>query len=145
MRYRVCAACPRAYQYNLWGYVLTFARKSLSHALITSESPYPTLVIARGHVLDSMGISVRDIRDDGKSAARVQLLPEEAIYLAERGSLQLWNGRAPQSVQEEEDGVGRWCDEEFGIKGAVEMSIMEVYGAFMGLDRLNWQRYQVSP
>lgn len=118
--------------------------KSLSHAIITPESPYPRLVVARGHVLDTMGISVRQTRDAGKAAARVQLLPEEAIYLTERGSLQIWNGRAPASAEEEAVGVGSWSDEEFGIKGAVEMSVMEVYGAFMGMDGLTWQRYQAS-
>lgn len=122
--------------------VLT-SSKSLSHAIVTPESPYPRLVVARGHVLDTMGISVRSARDGGKSAARVQLLPEEAIYLTERGSLQIWNGRAPENAQEEEEGIGSWSDEEFGIKGAVEMSVMEVYGAFMGMDGLTWQRYQV--
>lgn len=91
-----------------------------------------------------MGISVRSMRDGGNSAARVQLLPEEAIYLTERGSLQIWNGRTPANAEEEEEGIGSWSDDEFGIKGAVEMSVMEVYGAFMGMDGLTWQRYQVS-
>lgn len=93
-----------------------------------------------------MGISVRSTcGGGGKTAARVHLLPEEAIYLTERGSLQIWNGRAPANArEEEEEGIGAWSDEEFGIKGAVEMSVMEVYGAFMGMDGLTWQRYQVS-
>lgn len=91
-----------------------------------------------------MGISVRSARDGAKSAARVQLLPEEAIYLTERGSLQIWNGRSPANAQEEAEGIGAWSDEEFGIREAVEMSVMEVYGAFMGVDGLTWQRYQVS-
>lgn len=75
--------------------------------------------------------------------SRIELLPEEAIYLAERGSLQIWNGRDPVNDEEREVGIGAWCDEEFGIKGAMEMSVQEVFGAFMGKEALSWQRYQV--
>lgn len=62
----------------------------------------------------------------------------------ERGTLQLWNGCDPQTEDEVAAGVGAWCDEEFGVKGAVEMSVLEAFGAFMGQDGLTWQRYQVS-
>ncbi|TXT04988.1 hypothetical protein VHUM_03808 [Vanrija humicola] len=64
------------------------------------------------------------------------------MYMAERGTLQIWNGRDPETTEEREQGVGEWCDEEFGVKGAVEMSVMEVFGAFMGKEGLTWQRYQ---
>ncbi|BEI98382.1 hypothetical protein CcaverHIS631_0306810 [Cutaneotrichosporon cavernicola] len=110
------------------------ASKSLSHALVTPPSPFPHLVISRGHVLDTLGITVRH---SGK--ARIELLPEEALYLAERGSLQIWNGTAPSR---EEPDLGTWSEEEFGIRGAVEMSVVEVFGAFMGMAGLSWQRYQ---
>lgn len=76
--------------------------------------------------------------------SRIELLPEEAIYLVERGSLQIWNGRDPSSEEDEEAGVGAWCDEEFGVKGAVEMSLLEVFAAYMGKEALSWQRYQVG-
>lgn len=65
------------------------------------------------------------------------------MYLAERGSLQIWNGRDPVNEDEQAAGIGGWCDEEFGIKGAIEMSVLEVFGAFMGKEALSWQRYQV--
>jgi tRNA-splicing endonuclease subunit Sen54 len=76
--------------------------------------------------------------------ARVELLPEEVLYMAERGTLQVWNGRDPSNADEYAQGVGAWCDEEFGVKGAIEMSVMELFGRYMGTEGLSWQRYQVS-
>lgn len=113
--------------------------KSLSHALVTPSSPFPQLIVSRGHVLDTLGITVRRPASDGRIVGRVELLPEEALYLAERGSLQIWNGR---EVCTEEPDLGTWSDAEFGIRGAVEMSVLEVFGAFMGMEGLSWQRYQ---
>ncbi|CAK9779710.1 hypothetical protein CC85DRAFT_307904 [Cutaneotrichosporon oleaginosum] len=112
------------------------ASKSLSHALITPASPFPQLIISRGHVLDTLGITVRPA---GGGKGRIELLPEEALYLAERGSLQIWNGMSP--TQEEPD-LGTWSEEEFGVRGAVEMSVLECFSAFMGMEGLSWQRYQ---
>lgn len=104
--------------------------KSMSHALYSPTSPYPVILVARGHLLDSMGISVR--RDKGK--ARAELLPEEALFLLDRGSLQIWVG--PED--------GEWNEEECGITGAIEMSVSEGFAAFLGKDNLTWERYQVS-
>lgn len=120
--------------------------KSLSHAVVTPSSSFPQLIVSRGHVLDSVGITVRRSviqGDHTKTVSRVELLPEEAMYMAERGTLQIWNGRDPETEEDRQQGVGEWCDEEFGVKGAVEMSVMEVFGAFMGKEGLTWQRYQV--
>ncbi|WOO84720.1 putative tRNA-splicing endonuclease subunit sen54 [Vanrija pseudolonga] len=121
------------------------ASKSLSHAVVTPSSPFPQLIVSRGHVLDSVGITVRRSVTQGehtKTVSRVELLPEEAMYMAERGTLQIWNGRDPETEEDRQQGVGEWCDKEFGVKGAVEMSVMEVFGAFMGKEALTWQRYQ---
>jgi tRNA-splicing endonuclease subunit Sen54 len=61
------------------------------------------------------------IKRGGKT--RTELLPEEALYLLERGSLQIW-------------------DEEWGVSGAVEMSVMEGFSLLLGQDGLTWERYQ---
>lgn len=101
--------------------------------------------MSRGHVLDTLGITVRRPQPySHKILSRVELLPEEALYLSERGTLQIWNGRDPENAEEAAAGLGSWCDEEFGVKGAVEMSVMEVFGRFMGAEDLSWQRYQVG-
>ena len=83
-----------------------------------------------------MGITVRrptDPSGKGKGkATAIQLLPEEALFLLERGSLQIWMGE------------GEWDDEIWGVPGAVEMSVADAFAAFMGKDGLTWERYQVS-
>ncbi|WVF66049.1 hypothetical protein IAT40_000787 [Kwoniella sp. CBS 6097] len=124
--------------------------KSISHAIITPSNPFPRLLVIHGHLFDTLGITVRSPSSSitsssdhrGKGKTSIQLLPEEALYLLERGSLQIWIGRDPETEQEREDGVGEWCDEEHGVKGAVEMSVMEGFGAFIGREGLSWERYQ---
>lgn len=114
-------------------YAVLTSRKSVSHALLTPHSPYPTMLVTRGHLLDTMGITVRQAPSDakGKGKASIQLLPEEALFLLERGSLQIWMGE------------GEWDDEIWGVPGAVEMSVAEAFSAFLGKDGLSWERYQV--
>jgi hypothetical protein len=117
----------------------------MAHALLTPKSPYPRIIIARGHLLDSLGISVRyPAGPTGKSKTYIELLPEEALYLLERGSLQVWTGRAATAAEEAEEGLGDWSEEEHGVRGAVELSVMEGFATFIGQDGLSWERYQVS-
>lgn len=120
----------------------------MSHALLTPSSPYPRLLVARGHILDSLGISIRghslQSNPNRKGKTYTQFLPEEALYLLERGSLQIWLGREPENPEDYENGIGEWSDEESGVVGAVEMSVMEGFGAFIGKDGLTWERYQVN-
>jgi hypothetical protein len=121
--------------------------KSMSHALLTPSSPYPKLKIARGQVIDPMGISIRVPAPPGstlKAKTHIELLPEESLYLLERGSLQIWIGREAETAEEVEAGLGEWADEEWGVKGAIEMSVQEGFGIFIGKDALTWERYQVS-
>jgi len=58
--------------------------------------------------------------------------------------LQIWLGREPENPEDYENGIGEWSDEESGVVGAVEMSVMEGFGAFIGKDGLTWERYQVN-
>ncbi|KAK4688042.1 tRNA-splicing endonuclease subunit Sen54, partial [Tremellales sp. Uapishka_1] len=120
--------------------------KSMSHALITPSCPFPRLLVSRGHILDHIGISMRLPPPPGsfaKPKTYTQLLPEEALYLLERGALQIWIGEEPKTAEETEAGIGQWSDEEWGVKGAVEMSVMEGFAIFMGKEGLTWERYQV--
>ncbi|OCF36287.1 tRNA-splicing endonuclease subunit Sen54 [Kwoniella heveanensis BCC8398] len=123
--------------------------KSISHAIITPSNLFPRLLVVHGHLFDTLGITVRSpstssssLDGKGKGKTSIQLLPEEALYLLERGSLQIWVGRDPETEQEREDGVGEWCEEEYGVKGALEMSVMEGFGTFIGREGLSWERYQ---
>ncbi|ODN76174.1 hypothetical protein L202_06093 [Cryptococcus amylolentus CBS 6039] len=117
---------------------------SMSHALLTPASPYPRVLIVHGHLFDAMGITVRHPPSPpfNKPRTVLELLPEEALYLLERGTLQIWLGNEPETEEEVEEGVGEWCEEEYGIKGAVEMSVMEGFGAFIGREGLTLERYQ---
>mgnify|MGYP004716265073 CR=1 FL=1 len=119
--------------------------KAVSHAILTPDSIYPKMLITRGLLLDSMGISVR-YKDTaaGRSRTYIELLPEEALYLLERGTLQIWLGRLAGSPAELESGRGDYCEEEYGVKGAVEMSVTEGFAAFIGAEGLTWERYQVN-
>ena len=55
---------------------------------------------------------------------QVELLPEEALYMNERGAIELW--------RETEEGA------------RVPMSIQQAWGALIGYDELTPERYQVS-
>lgn len=91
-----------------------------------------------------MGIAVRHAElGKGKGKARLQLLPEEALYLLERGSLQIWVGPEAKSEGDLARGIGQWQDEDWGVRGAIEMSVMEGFATFIGRDELSWERYQV--
>lgn len=83
-----------------------------------------------------MGHTVRSKQAE-KSVSRTELLPEEALYLLERGSLQVWYGS-------DEGELGQWSDEVFGVVGATEMSVMQGYSTFIGKEGLSLERYQVS-
>ncbi|WVN89267.1 uncharacterized protein L203_104486 [Cryptococcus depauperatus CBS 7841] len=118
---------------------------SISHAVITPTKPFPQVLVIHGHLFDQMGITVRPYlspKSKGKGKATLELLPEEALYLLERGSLQIWIGKDAKTEKEMNAGVGEWCEEEYGVKGAVEMSVMEGYGVFIGQEGLTWERYQ---
>ena len=114
----------------------------MSHALFTPNSIYPKMLITRGHIHDSLGIAVRQPTRFSRQTT-VELLPEEALYLLERGSLQIWIGSEPETETDYALGVGTWKDEEYGVKGAVEMSVMEGYGCFIGKEGLTWEKYSV--
>lgn len=117
--------------------------KSMSHALYT-HSPFPRMLVTRGHIHDTLGISVRRPPRFGVSAStHTELLPEEALYLLERGSLQIWIGHDASTETDHALGVGEWNEEGHGVRGAIEMSVMEGYAAFIGKEGLTWERYQV--
>ena len=117
----------------------------MSHALMTPCAPFPRMLVTRGHIHDTLGVSVRHApRFGSKAKTYTELLPEEALYLLERGSLQIWIGNEAQTETDNALGVGEWKDEEYGVRGAVEMSVTEGYAMFIGREGLTWERYQVS-
>lgn len=143
----MCVEVTSKSETSLTFLMLTTGSNSISHALLTPKKLFPQVLIVHGHLLDTMGITVRTpppAGSKGKGKTSLELLPEEALYLLERGSLQIWIGKDPETDEEVEAGVGEWCDEEYGVKGAIEMSVMEGFGAFIGREGLTWERYQVN-
>ncbi|KAG8979532.1 tRNA-splicing endonuclease subunit sen54 [Tulasnella sp. 425] len=71
--------------------------KTVSYALWFPETGYAQVILARGAAFGSLGYS--NVREsiDGSSAAKekgkgksLELLPEEALYMVERGSMYCW-------------------------------------------------------
>ena len=74
-----------------------------------------------------------------------ELQPEEALYLLERGTLQIWiQHDTDTDTKSPSDDSLTWSEEEQGFKDCIEMSVMEGFGRFVGQDGLTLERYQVS-
>ncbi|KAJ9092551.1 hypothetical protein QFC21_006782 [Naganishia friedmannii] len=109
-------------------------------------------------------------KEGGTSAgagSTMELLPEEALYLLERGSMQIWctpsayaygsisqtsesNEDVPASSEDEAEKQEMeesreivWDDGVQGFRGMVEMTAMEGFARFIGQDGLTLERYQV--
>jgi tRNA-splicing endonuclease subunit Sen54 len=122
--------------------------KSISHAVMSPFDPFPRVIVSRGHLWDHMGVPVRStVVSSAKATNRssILLLPEEALYLLERGSLQIWF-RPNVDIEEAEGKLveTEWDDEAYGVRNAVEMSVQEGYAKFIGMEGLTWEKYQVG-
>lgn len=79
------------------------------------------------------------------NTSTMELLPEEALYLLERGSMQIWCAPSAYGGEDVDGDVGfSWDEEVQGFKGMVEMSAMEGFSRFIGQEGLSLERYQVS-
>ncbi|KAJ9104989.1 hypothetical protein QFC20_004429 [Naganishia adeliensis] len=79
------------------------------------------------------------------NTSTMELLPEEALYLLERGTMQIWchpSAYSPSIKDAQEPGF-TWDDDVQGFKGTVEMSVMEGFSRFIGHQGLSLERYQV--
>lgn len=134
----------------------------MSHAIwCTGISPYPQVKIIKGQAFSTMGHTIRpspaeiqrqieiktDLKLKGKETdvvplkSRVELLPEEALYLLERGTMQIWKGRADPA----EGNVDfEFDEEEARFEGLTELTVSEGFARFVGMDGLSLERYQVG-
>lgn len=104
--------------------------KSLSYAIWIPELRRVHVTVAKGVLLASMGHSARRptvINDQVKYHKRLELLPEEAIYLIERGSMFCW-----KEGQSSIDGVP-----------GTPMSVQHAYTEMIGKEDLTLERFQV--
>lgn len=72
-----------------------------------------------------------------KTAKRLELLPEEAIYLVERGSMFCWKAVV------DENGSADTSEGLEDMEGA-PMSVQQVFTEMIGQDGLSLEKYQVS-
>lgn len=120
------------------------ASKSLSTACFDPTTKRATVHVARGTALVSMGITVRTevspaegeivkLDPEGhpypKYESSLQLLPEEVLYLLERGSLQCF------LLQSSADGSG---------PQSVPMSVQQAFASILVPGGCTREQYQVS-
>lgn len=126
--------------------------KTISYALWFPETGYAQVVLARGAAFGSLGYSnVRDpisgaTKEKGKGKS-LELLPEEALYMVERGSMYCWRVER-KGARTAEDVVpmplssgGEFPLEEVpGTPMSVQEAFAEMIGAASGLTT---EQYQV--
>lgn len=110
--------------------------KALSLAAWDADANRAVVRFAKGQLFNSMGVTVRlpEKSEDGtkeKVESRLELLPEEALYLIERGALECYVPRSTTSEMDEQR--------------EAPMSVQQAFAVMLGADGLTRDRYQVSP
>ncbi|EGO19318.1 hypothetical protein SERLADRAFT_479745 [Serpula lacrymans var. lacrymans S7.9] len=112
----------------------TIANKSISYAVWYPDIARAHVTVARGIHFTAMGHSVarQNAAEDGSSKLqkRLELLPEEALYLVERGAMLCFK-------QTQADITG--MDD---IEGA-PMSVQQAFAEMIGQEDLSLEKYQV--
>jgi hypothetical protein len=102
------------------------------------------VTVARGIHFTSMGHSVHrpsppSSSRAGKPRKRLELLPEEALYLMEKGALFCWKATSrDDDVDDEDEGI-EWDSASQGAP----MSVQQAYAEMIGKQDLTLERYQV--
>ncbi|VDB87406.1 unnamed protein product [Peniophora sp. CBMAI 1063] len=110
--------------------------KSTSFAVWHPTIARAHVTTARGGHFTTMGHSIArptDI-DPTKVHKRLELLPEEALYLVEKGALQCW--RAVENLELK-------GDEPEGAMLGAPMSVQEAFSEMLGREDMTLERYQV--
>ncbi|TRM61122.1 tRNA-splicing endonuclease subunit sen54 N-term-domain-containing protein [Schizophyllum amplum] len=112
------------------------ANKSMSYAVWCSDIARAHVLVAHGVHFSNMGHSAPRpyVDDEGmqKVHKRLELLPEETIYLVERGALFCWKDGAPAvAVPGMEEA------------GAPPMTVQQVYTELIGMEGLTLEKLQV--
>lgn len=118
-----------------------FASKSISYAIWIPSIARAHVTIARGTHFTAMGHSVpRSIpskagipSEKEKTQKRLELLPEEALYLVERGSMFCWK----------EEGTGDLLVPGHEDVHGTPMSVQQAYADMLGQEDLTLDKYQV--
>ncbi|PIL22662.1 hypothetical protein GSI_15354 [Ganoderma sinense ZZ0214-1] len=114
----------------------TISNKSVSHAIWYPQLKRAHVTVARGIHFTTTGHSVARTSaelEDVKKARRLELLPEEALYLIERGAMYCWSPThvpLPEAVLLD------------NLEG-VPMSVQQAYAEMIGTEDLTLEKYQV--
>ena len=129
--------------------------KSVSYAVWCPDLARAHVTVARGVHFTSMGHSVQRPSPSsssraGKPRKRLELLPEEALYLMEKGALFCWKAtsRDDDVDDDDDDGPGEDEDEDEGVEWdsasqGAPMSVQQAYAEMIGRQDLTLERYQV--
>ena len=121
--------------------------KSVSYAVWYPNLARAHVTVARGVHFTSMGHSVqRPASSSSPSTAsgrktlkkRLELLPEETLYLAEKGALFCWKAASCDDGPDED--VVDWDSSSQGAP----MSVQQAYTEMIGTQDLTLDRYQVG-
>jgi len=117
--------------------LITFCSKAISYAVWQPSIARTHVTVARGIHFSSMGHSAprSTLGENGveKIQKRLELLPEEAIYLIERGSMFCWK-ETDLNLSE--------------LSGAIDvlgapMSVQQAYSEMIGTEDLTLDKFQV--
>ncbi|KIP06834.1 hypothetical protein PHLGIDRAFT_30306 [Phlebiopsis gigantea 11061_1 CR5-6] len=114
----------------------TTSSKTISYAVWHPDIARANVTVARGIHFTTMGHSVARAsapgkNDDVKTAKRLELLPEEALYLVERGAMFCWKE------------IDLYEDPNLeGMDGA-PMSVQQAFAEMIGKEDLTLEKYHV--
>ncbi|RDX53448.1 hypothetical protein OH76DRAFT_1343370 [Lentinus brumalis] len=115
----------------------TISHKSVSHAIWYPQLKRAHVTVARGIHFSTMGHSVARASAESEGAKKVQkrleLLPEEALYLVERGAMYCW----------EPTDLPLHHTVHLDDMEGVPMSVQQAYAEMIGADELTLERYEV--
>ncbi|KAH9891790.1 tRNA-splicing endonuclease subunit sen54 N-term-domain-containing protein [Cubamyces lactineus] len=115
----------------------TISYKSVSHAIWYPELSRAHVTVARGIHFTTMGHSVARPapvpEDTKKMQKRLELLPEEALYLVERGAMYCW-----KPTDEPIHHTAHLDDME-----GVPMTVQQAFAEMVGTEDLTLEKYQV--
>ena len=137
---QVCVPSPVVYGFYfiLYAFVLIRVanRKRLSQGIWQPRFGTVRMVEAKGAGFINVGCS---IRRPGSTEKKLELLPEEALYLVERGSLLCWEQTEDQKSKAEEPEDD---SDPVQIIGA-PLSVQQSFAVMVGKAGLTLERYQV--
>jgi len=115
-------------------------RKRLSQGIWQPQFGTVRMLEAKGAGFTNVGCS---IRRPGSTEKKLELLPEEALYLIERGSLLCWERTEGQENQAEEPEERRGdLSDPVQIIGA-PLSVQQSFAVMIGKAGLTFERYQI--